>query len=238
MQRSFNLLEGYSLYYFHLLVEPCIIGNNEYIYLKETKYNDQFLRYYYIEKNSKEKHVLVDIFDIDNFETINSSRQEQYRFAGINYMGDNWIEESKKVRKFIQWEMYIEEILQKPIYSPIFSANDSIYVFDFINGSILVFNNENKIIRQQKIDFFDNKGNVTIEIDTETEKFYYIKTIKGFVNIWEINTLSGTLGKHFYINKYLYPEKVRIHYKNVYFLYSDVNFNKNLFKIPLMQTQN
>ena len=209
LNNKIGLYYGFPLSKYNQIVSPCVANTKEYMYFKTYKMNGKLLRYFFIHKATKEKDILVDIFDKENYLTLLHNKHIRQTYAGINYMGDIWIPELKQVHSYIECDMYINKIPSKSIYSPLISLKDSLYVFDLIDNSLLVFYSDGTLKRQVKIDF-QNKKIYSIIADCSSQKFYALHLKKGLLQLDEINIKTGNITCSYLLKGYVFPTKIRI----------------------------
>jgi len=238
LNNTIIMLDSFSLNDYNLIVEPCVLSTNNKLYFREYLNNNQLIRYFYIDKASKNETILVDIFDEVNYDYLQSYKRSNVYNLGIYYLGDIWYPELEKVRDINESKRYIDLILTKPIYSPLYKYMDSIYVFDMINNSLLVFDLNGQILRQMNIVFNRNRKVFSIEIDKISGNFYSLWKKNGIVNFDKINMSNGSIVESYRINTYSNPEKIQFRNDYIYFLYSNLDYNRNLFKMPVNQLNN
>lgn len=227
------LNNGYPMKDYQAFIYPCVHSTKDNFYFREYLNNNQLLRYFYINRFSRKKEILVDVFDMENYKTLVHSRKTQMRHSGVNYMGNIGLSDLHTARSFLQWEMYNTKILSKPIYSPLIGFRDSIYVFDFINSSLIVFNNGNEFQRQLPLLGNKSKKGIQVILDEINGTFYYSWNKNGISKFCKFDIYTGKISDYYTLEKYVFPEKFRIRNGYLYFLFSGYNFNKKLMRVRI-----
>ncbi len=195
--------------------------------------NNQRLTYYYVNRKAKTNHELISIFDRESFLGTIGIEEELLTLAGVNPMGDIWISELEQWKDFYQLKEYYEKIAKLPVYSPLVQFGESLCVFDLVNGLMFIYSASGELLKEQQISFHEKKKVYSIQVDEASGDSYSLWRKNGVVHIDKINMQNGTVAKTYLLKDYINPEKVQFRKGQIYFLYSDYNFNKKLFKMPV-----
>jgi len=150
---------------------------------------------------------------------------------GIHDMGDIWIPQLYMLRENNQNKWFLNNVLKKPLFCPLKVVRDSIYIFNHVIDSVIVFTPYGKFIRDFPISY-DQKNALQKEIITNESntKAYFKFQHNGLVTLREINLDNGNTANEKKIKK-LYPDKMRISDNYVYYLYENIYDNDNVKKL-------
>ena len=224
---------------FEQQLKPCItIVSDNFFFYYYYRYN-QSLSYFFINKNTKQKIYFDKISNeesISYIETFYKPMLDSSKGIG-DFTNENVApgmgENTNNVRDFEEMEAFFKVILTKPIYSPLFKINDSIFIFDHIKKIVRVFSSDVEKIREFPITYADNKQWANELIVNNEKNAVYAKYLNdGVVKLININLNSGLAEREITIYK-LFPSKIKIYKNYIYYLYKDEyseGENKFLFK--------
>ncbi len=233
-----SFYKGVSKKEYRDIILPIVAKTESIFVMKELSLNNQKLVYYSIYRNTQKKALIAEIFCQEKYKNSLEVKKQQMSYFGINHMGELTIEELHIRRLYFQWGQYFENIATQPFYSPIIQFGECVCVFDLINNKMSFFNSKGKQIREKDFTFSLNKKVYLIQVDKVAGKFYSLWKKHGIVHVDNINMQTGEVAKTYRLANYLNPEKVQFRNGYIYFLYSDYNFNKKLFKMPMSQLPN
>ncbi len=231
-----NQLSFYSALHkreYSTIILPIVAHTGNLFIFEELSLNNQKLNYYSINKKTKDRKLIAEIYHQERYRNSVEVKKQQMSYPTINYVGELTIDDLRKLRLYFQWGQYFDKVTIKPFYSPLVKFGESFCVFDLLNGFMSLFNAKGELINEQIITFHLNKKVYSIEVDKGTGDFYSLWKKNGIVHIDKINMQQGSVEKTYILKDYIFPEKVQFRNGNIYFLYSDYNFNKKLFKMPI-----
>lgn len=116
-------------------------------------------------------------------------------------------------------ERYLE-LINRPIYVPVFNLRDSIVVFDHLNDSAVVFTENGARVRSYPIIYQHHRkwGRQLILNEEETRVFARYDD-DGMAQLREINPDNGELIRSIPITKHIYPDKIQCRGNYVYYLF-------------------
>jgi hypothetical protein len=131
-----------------------------------------------------------------------------------------------------------ESIYFKPLYSPVFTTDSSVYLFDHYKDFLFTFDNTYHTVDSVKITY--HKGDLgkmwedLVMFDKATNRAFALFSKSGRYSIREINLKDGSVGPKIDIT-WKYPEKVSIQNGFVYYLYRPFESPQNtyLYKEPI-----
>lgn len=140
---------------------------------------------------------------------------------------------------------FTQSLYYEEAYAPMFHRNDSIFVFDYCNDHLLIFNVFGDILDTVAIYHHYNprksgwKKNVIQ--DRITGSIYSIFEINGFSYLGLINVKTGKIEKKVKL-AYKYVEKIRVHNNFVYYIYRPFESIQRKFlyreKLPFSSPEN
>lgn len=223
-EKDFSFLGGYSIKNFKSLLEPCVAANQEFLYFKEYGLHNKSIQYYSVNLKTKEKKIINNISDdasfiaTDNFYRRNQA--EQIAFG--NTITENTIEQQKAARKAQKDFWFYQQILSSPVYYPMIQIKDSLFVFNHLADSALVYNDKGKICRRFTINHHLKNGWKNDIIKDYSSAELYAKYIRGgLVYLSKINTNNGTSSNEVLVKAHIYPEKIKIRDGYVYYIFNN-----------------
>lgn len=150
----------------------------------------------------------------------------------IKEMGDIWFPENQAIKEYKQLNWFYNKVILKPAFCPLKSLNDTTYIFNYENDSIMVFDKKGSIIKGLKMTH-QVKGaqNNEVLVD-EPQKIFYFKYLKGgLVHLKRINLANGSVDFIKRIEKHSFPEKTLVHNNYIYYSCNDIQSGiKMLFR--------
>lgn len=117
---------------------------------------------------------------------------------------------------------FYDKIIFTPIVCELKIFDDSLFIFNFDNDSISVYDSNRNYCRRLKLGF--DKSNVQerqIVMDENKSSIYFTYVNKGILHINEINPHTGKAITSSKINGIAFPKKMRIYNKDAYFIIWD-----------------
>ncbi|MBI9066226.1 MAG: carboxypeptidase-like regulatory domain-containing protein [Salinivirgaceae bacterium] len=186
--------------FFYEKLNDCITTSNNLFIYKKYYNNNQTLLYYSVNSETGKYHDM---------------------WMDESALGKSIFNQKKYLNEFE--ERFYKEIFVKPIYCPMFKANDEIIVFNHIDNTIDVFNEHGIFIDSRRIVYHASKkwDNLILH-DEGTESFYAVFDNGGIKTLIKINEEKGTLTEEKYmINGKPFPKNLKIHNGVALFIYRD-----------------
>lgn len=122
-------------------------------------------------------------------------------------------------------------IVYKPIFAPMYASEDSLYLFNFQENKIVIYDENLKETRNIPIKFHLQKTwKPEIYFDEISKKAFTKYHKNGITTIKEISLIDGNLLGEYKIPEYAFIEKITVSDNYIYFLYKD-NLNMNYKKL-------
>lgn len=116
-------------------------------------------------------------------------------------------------------ERYLE-LINKPVYVPVFHLRDSIVIFDHLNDSAVVFTNSGARVRTFPIIYqHHRKWGRQLILNEEQTRVFARYDDDGMAQLREINPNNGELIRNIPISKHIYPDKIQCRGNYVYYLF-------------------
>lgn len=128
----------------------------------------------------------------------------------------------KNVRDRWNNRRFFDLILVRPIYIPLFELNDSLFIFDHLNDSAVVFTKSGLQVRSFPIyyHYFPGWKNELIT-NLEKTKLYARYEREGLTVLREINPANGKTKHIVRLEKHVFPEHLQILGDFIYYIYKD-----------------
>jgi CarboxypepD_reg-like domain len=122
-------------------------------------------------------------------------------------------------------------IVYKPIFAPMYASEDSLYLFNFQQNKIVVYDERLAETRNIPIDLHQNKTwKPEVYFDEVSKKAFTKFHKNGITTIKEISLIDGSLLGEYKIPGYAFIEKITVSDNYIYFLYKD-NLNMTYKKL-------
>jgi len=225
---TINFYKAYSKQKFSNTLQKCVGRiNNRFVFKSVSKHN-QAIKYWYI--TNKKKQILYNIYDEERFRFaqgfLNRKNELIKKYGVYNELGDITVTQLQIIRKIQHLEYGYRFIGVVPAYNPLFVKNDTIFIFDNVDKSIVSFDSSFTMVKKIPISYLTKNSN-KIYLDKVTGKFYIEsnRLVKNEFN--EVNTRTGKTSKIIKIDNCSFPEKV-VFYGNKIFYIDDSNNNISL----------
>lgn len=233
--------DGIQLHYeasyekYKSMVGPLTGGNSEYLFFKEYALNDQLLTFFAIDRESHKKKFMMQAFNQEVFENVRhiDNEVERLQAHGIIPIQKSFLtmSEMEIVRSIFHNQNFKAKVAGLPVNCPFIQYNNKTYIFDLIKGSVKTFDTQAELSATADLHLKSNTFN--IEIDPVTGEFYALSLQKGITYIDRFSIETGKVLSSYKLNNYTFPEKIRFRDGHILFLYSDFNFKKKLFNMPI-----
>jgi hypothetical protein len=236
-----NLIYGNRIEKYNEVLKPCIAQFNDRIIFIEFGTHSQSIGYFYFNKFKEKKYV----------KKIRNTATEKYAtqtVMEVKYLENILERRSLGIKTQDQRPSYIidrlifqetnfyEKVLTKPLYAPLFTVNNNLYLFDHVRDSCFVFDENLNQTRSFYIDYHQ-KINWTkkLIVDKEQGTVYAKFEKNGFCYLKKIDLQTGKIIESYKLEKQTFPSKIKIKNNTAYYLYKD-RFNHgqmSLFKQSL-----
>lgn len=221
---------------FFKYVQPCIAKVDEFYYYRDYRINNQVLRYYSYNAESKAYNTfttvenkeriyqMLDPHEDNPFSALASMSREALMHIPASVW--NELTQANKDMQFWQTAFF------KPIDAPLRVIGKKLYQFDHLNGRILHFDKHGTLEKEVPITYhLKHKWKKKILIDEVKERAYLQMTRNGFSYLQEINLDTGEVfGK--YEIKPQFVTKVQVRNGIAYFMYKERHYDdtKRLYR--------
>jgi hypothetical protein len=221
-----------------------ITPNN--LYIRDLFIRDQDIIYYKIDTLSKKSTMLYSVLDetgekLQTHKKDLTKAQKQYnevlweeiemalaRLAPIGVFIAMLERSNKDTENYLTFYDYL--LSQSP-YSPLLKINDMLYIFDHINGKIVMYDPNGNFIKEVEISYYKTQ-NYGKEIIVDEEKTtVFIKFLNnGYVTLRQINPDTGNFtGNDIVLEKHTYPKQIKIQGDYIYYLARDYFQDENKY---------
>lgn len=138
-----------------------------------------------------------------------------------------------------------QSLFLKPIYDPVFNMNNEIFVFNFEDNIINLYDNCARKINSFPLSFHKRKSwgnrirlvegwNKKVLMDAQNNAFYAVFLTDGITTLKKIEIKNGTAETVAVFGGFPFVENLRIYNGKAYFLYAnDVSRNKRLYEVVI-----
>ncbi len=212
------------------LLEPCVASTNDALVFKALSRFKQAVIYFSINKMSKVSTLIHSCNDVEaeavvqDFYLENTSAMMVARHT----MGENSVSEQKFARDVEENLMFYEQILDKEIYNPLFSINDSLVIFDHVNDSVFVYDENGNSFNNSFIHYRkENDWKKMLLMDGQTNKIFVVYEQDGIYSFANINVYTGLIGHKHKLIKHIFPENIKLYGGFAYYLTRQTNERGN-----------
>lgn len=189
---------------FKKLMTPCINELKGKLYLKQYTYNEQVLSYFSADTISKN----INKFKIIADKTTIRRLYDKERFYSMGVAPTDADLRFEKMCFFA------------PVFAPLIVINDTICIFNFVDGKIEYYNSELKFLNSVNIYFYQKRTwKKQIFTDDVTGKVYTLFQKNGITTLSLIDRNTGKLTTSIKIPSFKWISKIIIRDNIIYFLY-------------------
>jgi CarboxypepD_reg-like domain len=219
-----NLAKGVKKEKFELLLTPCAAFTGSHFYFRVFGPYSQSILYYAIDSATKQRTIIKRIADVDRKQFADSYFSRVTVTAGYapREMGDIDYSALDFIRQNQSNEMFLDNIVYRPIYSPLLEINDSIFIFDHSADTCFVYTKRGLFSRQFPVKYHHNSGWKRELIVSYDHKKVYAKFIRdGITYLDEINLATGKVIKEYKLKVHPFIKHVKVRDGYAYYLYMD-----------------
>lgn len=161
----------------------------------------------------------------------NSNEPKSSSFFEYGEVMDPITQEEKAKRSDFRQDPRMRVMLPA-VYSPIVSINNRLYLFDFENDNLFVYNNLGEFMSKSTIAFHrktgyaknlktNNPWDKNVIVDAAKGKCYGQFVTDGKVTLKEINLKNGNVGEAYKLDQHYFPTKIQVYDGYAYYLFLD-----------------
>ncbi len=219
--------DAYSTFYKH-----CLGSVDNYFYTVDNRDFMQTQVFSVTDQNSMTSREFYRISDSSNFRTARETyyETEAQRGTEVRQMQEIGISELIVVRR--KWDnvQFYDQQLSRAMYNPLFVRNDTLVLFDHLQGEVKVFDQSLQLVESHPIDYHQSVfWDKIVAFDPVKGRFYSGELELGTARYIRLKPVTYAQGRQSAISETRYPEKVIIHNGFAYYTYSpelDVSVNK------------
>lgn len=203
------------------LLQSCVYKDNHNLMKYNYSNEGQRIEYLTIDIKSKVAKTLYVGEDRTEYRQMEEYKYEHY-MADEKMFHSQTSDELRITRKIWNSKQFYDLIVINPIYIPMFELNDSLFIFDHVNDSAVVFTKEGNRVRSFPIfyHYFKDWKNELITNLEKTRVFARFES-EGITTLKEINLVNGKTESIIQLEKHTFPENIQIHGDFIYYLYKD-----------------
>ena len=224
-EKELRLMEGLNIDIFNRIMLPCVTSSLNNLFLESYGQHNQSIIYYTIDKTSQRKKLLHIISDNESLESIDKYYKETISQSNLSahLMGDNSWSVQRYARNAEENRLFYKAILSQPNYNPLFKIKDSIFIFDHVNDSVYVYDNELKIKRTFSIKYHYRKDWKKELITDYSNLEIYSQIVKsGKTSLLQINTFNGKIISEYKLERHNFINNIKIREGFAYYLFKDI----------------
>jgi hypothetical protein len=224
-EKELRLMEGLNIGIFNRIMLPCVTSLLNNLFLESYGEHNKSIIYYSINKENPQKKWLATISDKESLITT----KRYYKKAmiqsakAVNLMGGHYWKANRRARDAHESRIFYRDILNKATYNPLFKIKDSIFIFDHVNDSVYVYDNELKIKRTFSIKYHYRKDWKKELITDYSNLEIYSQIVKsGKTSLLQINTFNGKIISEYNLERHNFINNIKIREGFAYYLFKDI----------------
>ena len=133
--------------------------------------------------------------------------------------------------RMIVWYLHFAA---KPLYSPIFTINKHLYLFDFTNEQLLQYDANGELIKTSPLAFHKEKyWDKLLILDEQTNEVYAQFMRSGIITLKKVNLTNGEIKNSQRISASIFPENLRLNNGKIYYIKKEDNVLGKINEIAL-----
>ena len=242
-RETMHLLYGVMREKFDKTFAPIAALTDSVLVTKQAFYYGQEWAFFKVNRNTRKTEFLCDIYG-ESLEMAKNWDIDNRRLgAGQGSMFYSPIKKSEELE--VMEENLLKKLMLQEVYVPVLNIDNSIYIFDFQNDAIYIYNNLGDYVDRVEMSFhrgFRNSVNKNwdnhIVYDDATKECYAQFTQDGIVTLKKINLKNGKIEASYVLDSHVFPENIQIHNGIVYYKFIDVRQtigrdSRSLYKMQL-----
>ena len=226
---NLRFLPAENIKNFEKILYPCVAedSSNLYIIKKEGSElidvgafrpfysHNHTISYSYINKFNKKRNSLAAIVDEETTQLRNDEGQieKSKQNAGMYKHGSQ-----------AQDRIFLEIIVIKEIFAPLYKIHDTIYIFDYINSNIQSYSSNGRLLKKIGIKFHLGKNwKREMCVDEKNAKAFAIFESNGITEIKEVNIATGEINQSYKI-PFTFIKNIKANDGYIYFLYKGKDY--------------
>ena len=233
---------GFTQETYKKVLAPCVAITKEKAFFKQiASFNNKGIRYFTVDKATQEKETLLHVYDKvaervaqshynSVITTYYSVTPEYNNIIELGLWNGDLIELThSNPNTLIPLVAFYLKIASTPIYVPMKYVRDSVYVFNYFEESLLVYNNNAKFIRGLNLNHHHERALAKdIVVDYKKENVYVKFIRNGLVYLKQVDLNTGKLTEDtIRLEQNTFPENIGIRGNYVYYLHKDKNETYN-----------
>ena len=225
-----HLLYGILREKFDMTFAPIAVLTDSILVTKQVFYYGQEWAFFKVNRNTMRKDFLCDISG-PSLEMAKNWNIDDIRLEAMlnpnNQMFNSPIKKSKEVENLKA--KVLRQVMLQEIYVPVLNIDNSIYIFDFQNDAIYLYDNLGNYVDRTEMNFhrgFRNSVNKNWDkniILDEAKNECYAQFIKdGIVTLKKINLKTGNIDSSYILDAHVFPENIQVHNGIVYYTFINV----------------
>jgi hypothetical protein len=218
------LTKGIKREQFELLLTPCAAFTGSHFYFRVFGPYSQSILYYAIDSATKQRTIIKRIADAERKQFADSYFSRVTGTIGYapREVGDIDYKALDFIRQNQSNEMFLDNIIYRPIYSPLLEINDSIFIFDHNADTCFVYTKRGEFSRQFLIKYHHASGWKKELIVSYDQKKVYAKFMRdGITYLNEMNLNTGKIIKEYKLKEHPFIKHVKVRDGYAYYLYMD-----------------
>ncbi len=221
---------------FEARMNPCVAANPQFIFYKKTANLEQIVNYIAIRKiDPDDRKVVATIQDWEKLDMLEHEGSFQQLREAVKREHNAGQPAGSTFGANIGNADFVSRVIFKPIYSPLFEHNDTLFLFNHTYNLLLKKNLEGETIDSIAINYhFNKKWRKKILFDQETGNAYTLFDTKWNLMLHKINLETGELEDGLILERpFINTIKIRNGY--LYFLYYAPQHGVNIRKLERMR---
>lgn len=240
------ITEKHSRRHFMHAMSKCAGSTSEKIVIeKKSNYNQDQL-YYTVDIDSGDRKIVYEMKDNEITRSMREAAAQLYlkdwvpraRMAedgkGGNYTRDTETSMSQELNAqrilngMQDRATFVASHVLKPKYNPLFTVDDTLYVFNHVDGRAEILSQNGEVVRSVPITYHLNKKwDKKVYADRVEKEFYAVKLRNGVQQLIRLALRDGEQQSVSEITKHAYPKKVVVRGGYAYYTYKE-SFESNL----------
>jgi hypothetical protein len=215
-----SIFERNSIDLYNDFYKSCVGQSGDYVYMEEINDFGQSKIFYAFNRKEGSKTLIYKIEDSVAVADINLEHQ------GI--MGNSYLETQRMQeiniaqlggsRDHMERVFFFMQVLSRPDYNPLFVKNNTMHIFDHINGYAVHLADSGSIISRKAIDYHKKNGwKEQNHLDPITKTFYSEYDVSGYQHLAALSPENYKEGTKKRVTNFAHSEKLIVYDGYVYY---------------------